>query len=131
MDKEASQIHGTDILCGHIPGSNLGLSEDQSLSGFADSLLISPTAMGGGFTPTHSDGLNIDFQEIADYFNLPSPLPSRSPSVAGQARGPAFSFDHIPQVQGRVNPLVAQAQAQMHKHKVARVASAADVAGAA
>ena len=58
-----------------------------------------------------ADGLAIDFQEIANYFNLPSPLPSLTPpgSTAGGSRGFVFSFDNIPQGPGRINPMVAAA----------------------
>ena len=48
-------------------------------------------------------------QDIASYFNLPSPLPSLTPPGAASGPGYAFSFDNIPQGPGRINPLVAAA----------------------
>ena len=45
-------------------------------------------------------------QDIASYFNLPSPLPSLTPLVLGLA---TLSVLTIPQGPGRINPLVAAA----------------------
>ena len=60
---------------------------------------------------TNADGSQIDFQELANYFNLPSPLPSMTPpgSTAAVGSGFVFSFDNVPQGPGRINPMVAQA----------------------
>ena len=105
---------------GSQPSSTRGLgihvNENDHLARFADSLLFSPTAasMGAAMNELDDDSKNPAaegeaMQDIASYFNLPSPLPSLTPPGAASGPGYAFSFDNIPQGPGRINPLVAAA----------------------
>ena len=101
-------------------------TEADNLARFADSLLFSPTHAAGARQPVvgnqgvamplqvGGDGGGIDFQEIANYFNLPSPLPNITPpsstsNITGGQGGFVFSFDNVPVGPGRINPIVAAA----------------------
>ena len=110
-------------LPGSRPGSRRGYNEADNLARFADSLLFSPTnagqtvgdgtgvAMVPHHLPTGPGGGPIDFQEIANYFNLPSPIPNITPpsSAGAGGHGFVFNFDNVPQGPGRINPMVAAA----------------------